>query len=393
VVRARLPIVEADLRQWRLIEAFQSALAGLPPPADLHPSFKDPRRRLLYGEYLSLFLFGLFNPVVKTMRALCSASQLARVQRDICGSSVSLGSFSAVQHLVDPAHLERIFAALVKQVQGPRTADPRLAWQSWFARDSSLFAALPRMAWALYGGGRVGYPNQALRLHLNFNVLEDKPALAQVTPGKVCERKAWQEQWEAGAGYIGDRYFSKNFRLFGQLEQSGCAYVLRLVEEATINVEEPIPLSPADRQAGVVRQAWATLGKGEARSVRLRVVWVEGKDTALILVTNLSPERLPAELVSMLYRWRWQIECFFRWLKCLLGCRHWIAESQNGVTLQLYLALIASVLLQLYLGRRPNKRMLELLQLYQLGWASLEELMAGLQREHLREIQRQKIRG
>jgi len=216
--------------------------------------------------------------------------------------------------------------------------------------------------------------------------------LAKVTPGKVCERKAWKEQWEAGAGYIGDRYFGKNFRLFGQLEQTGCAYVIRLVEEATINLEEEIPLSEADRQAGVVRQGWATLGKSDARSVRLRVVWVETKDTALILVTNLPPDLLPAHLVAMLYKRRWQIECFFRWLKCLLGCRHWMAESQQGVTLQLYLALIASVLLQMYLGRRPNKRMLELLQLYHLGWASLEELLAGVQREHEREIQRKKNR-
>jgi len=68
-------------------------------------------------------------------------------------------------------------------------------------------------------------------------------------------------------------------------------------------------------------------------------------------------------------------------LKCLLGCRHWLAESQRGVTIQLYLALIAAVLLQLATGRRPNKRMLELIRLYQMGWATLEELTAGLARE------------
>lgn len=279
---------------------------------------------------------------------------------------------------------------IAAQVHSPLPANQPLDWQQWFARDSSVFAALPRMAWALYGGGRAGFPHKALRLHLNFNVLENKPDRAQVTPGRICERKSWQEQWQAGAGYIGDRYFSKNFSLFGPLEQAGCSYVLRLAEEATINVEKPIALSAADRLEGVVRQAWATLGKADARSARVRVVWVEGRESALILITNLPPERLSAGLVSLLYRRRWQIECFFRWVKCLLGCRHWMAEGQNGVTVQLYLALIASVLLQLYLGRRPNKRMLELLQFHQIGWASLEELMEGLQREHARELQREK---
>jgi hypothetical protein len=82
-----------------------------------------------------------------------------------------------------------------------------------------------------------------------------------------------------------------------------------------------------------------------------------------------------------MYRRRWQIESFFKWLKCLLGCRHWLAESQRGVTVQLYLALIAAVLLQLFTGRRPNQRMLELIRLYQMGWATLEELTNGVARE------------
>jgi hypothetical protein len=73
-----------------------------------------------------------------------------------------------------------------------------------------------------------------------------------------------------------------------------------------------------------------------------------------------------------------------------LKCRHWLAESQSGVSLQLYLALIAAVLLQLCLGRRPNKRMFELIQLYQMGYATTEEVIAGLKREQAREQSRQK---
>jgi hypothetical protein len=230
-----------------------------------------------------------------------------------------------------------------------------------------------------------------VRLHLNFNVLEDKPALADVTIGRICERKSWEDQWERGAGYVGDRYFSKNYKLLGKLSEKGCAYVLRLAEEATITVLETIEVSPADRKEGVVRQAWCQLGKGEFVSGRVRVVWIEGKQSALMLVTNLTPQALPAEMVSMLYRRRWQIECFFKWIKCLLKCRHWLAESQAGVSLQFYLALIAAVLLQLCLGRRPNKRMFELIQLYQMGYATTQEVIAGLKREQTREQGRQKI--
>jgi hypothetical protein len=390
VLDGELRLTEKELQQWDLLAQFRSKLFELIQPAELHSSFNDPARKLTCLNYLSLFLFGLLNPALKTMRALCSASELERVQREICGQAVCLGSFSEAQHLVDPAHLERVFGQLVRQMQGSVEPEARWVWQEWFARDSSVFAALPRMAWAIYGGGRAGAPNRAVRLHLNLHLFDDIPQRCQITEGRVCERKSWKEQWERGAGYVGDRYFGKDFGLFGRLDKKHCAYVIRLIEEATINVEQELPVSEADRRAGVIRQAWATLGQPEHRSVRLRVVWIEGRESALILVTNLSPEVLPAELVSLLYRKRWQIECFFRWVKCLLGCRHWFAESQRGVTIQLYLALIASLLLQAILGRRPNKRMLELIQLYQLGWATLQELINGIQREQQREATRKK---
>jgi IS4 transposase len=373
-----------------MIEAFRDALCQAVQEGELHPALSDPQRQLQYADYLSLFLFGLFNPVLKTTRALCAASRLQRVQEEVCGRSVSLGSFSEVQHLVNPTHLERVFQELCREVRAADKPVLPLSWEQWFARDSSVFAALPRMTWALYGGGHIGAPNRAVRLHLNFNVLEDQPALADITVGRVCERKSWEEQWQRGAGYVGDRYFSKNFKVFGRLEAKGCAYVLRLAEEATITVLEPLEVSAADAQEGVVRQAWCRLGKDEFQSGPVRVVWIEGQRSALMLVTNLSPEALPAEMVSMLYRRRWQIECFFKWLKCLLQCRHWLAESQTGVSVQLYLALIAAVLLQLCLGRRPNKRMFELIQLYQLGYASVEEVIAGLKREQAQEERRQK---
>ncbi len=156
-----------------------------------------------------------------------------------------------------------------------------------------------------------------------------------------------------------------------------------------IHVEEELSVSAAERAAGVTRQAWARLG-ARTRSVRLRVVWLQGpEEETLVRVTNLSPEALPVELVSQLYRQRWRIELFFRWIKCILGCGHWLAESRRGATIQIYLALIASLLLQLYTGRRPTKRMMELIRFYLMGWASGAELAAGLAR-YRQELERRK---
>jgi hypothetical protein len=372
---------QGDLGRWKRVEDFRQALAAAAQDYPLDRSFSDPARLLSYADYLSLFLFGLLNPVVRTMRGLCAATHLDRMQRNICQRPVNPGSFSATQHLLDPELLEKIFLDLSAKLPTPRSGDPRLATQKWLAHDATLWRALPRMSWALYGAGRRG-DSRGVKLHLSFHLLKDTPERATVRRAKDCERKVWQEHWEQGQGYIGDRYFAEDYGLLGKLQTKRCVYVLRLREQAVIHVEEELAVSPADGEAGVVRQVWARLGAREkTRSVRVRLVWVQADGQQLLLVTNLSPDALPAELVSLLYRRRWQVELFFRWIKCILNCRHWLAESERGVTLQIYLALIAAVLLQLYIGKRPTRRMMELIQFYLLGVASLKELTSGLHRQ------------
>ena len=124
----------------------------------------------------------------------------------------------------------------------------------------------------------------------------------------------------------------------------------------------------------------------------MRVVAVQTPKCLLRLVTDCGPERLAAELVAQMYRQRWEVELFFRWIKCTLGCRHWLAESQRGVTIQVSLALIAAVLLQRYVGQRPNKRMMELIQLYLSGIAQLDELETLLA-EEIARVARAKARA
>ncbi len=370
-------ITEQDLSRWRLVEAFQARLANAVERRPLAPSWAHAQRTLKYDDYLSLFLFGLFNPVVRTLRGLSAASRLTRVQREICTRPVSLGSFSEAQALLDPKLLPEVFAGLSQELAGRST---EASSRRWLIQDSSLFEALPRMYWALWR--RQGQAQAQVRLHLSLDMTSGSPARASVTPGRVCERAAWRGHWQRGDGYVGDRYFGEDYGLFQELTEAGVVFVVRLREEAAITELEELELSATDRQAGVIRSAWVQLGhRASCRTGRLRVVWVQIPGEVLVLVTNLATNELSAAEVALLYKQRWQIELFFRWIKCVLGCRHWLAESPRGTAIQLYLALIAALLLQLYNGERPNRRMFELIQFYLLGVASLEELSAGLQRE------------
>lgn len=381
-------ITERELGRWRLIEDFRARLdqaAAAHPPG---PTWSEPQRTLAHADYLGLFLFGLLNPVVRTMRGLCAATHLPRVQRDISTRSVSLGSFSEAQALVEPQLLAAVFAGLSREVSPP--ADHTCAaTRRWLVQDGSLFEALPRMHWALWR--RQGTAQAQVRLHLSLDLATASPARAVVTPGKHCERAAWRTQWQKGDAFVGDAYFGEDYRMFRLLTQQDVAFVVRLRDEAVVHVAEELALSDADRKAGVIRTAWAHLGSApQYRSIRLRLVWVQTQKEILLLATNLAPDELSAGDVAWLYKERWQIELFFRWIKCLLGCRHWLAESPRGVTLQLYLALIAALLLQLYTGERPNRRRLELIQFYLLGVATLDDLCAGLEREREQRARRKK---
>jgi hypothetical protein len=382
-------LTEGDLSRWRLIADFRARLAQAKVPVPAHPTWADSRRLLEQADYLSLYLFGLLNPVVRTMNGLCAASHLPRVQADICTRPVSLGSFSEAQAVLDAALLANVFSQLSQALPQAVAPPAAPAGRRWLIQDGSLFEALPRMYWALWR--RQGKAQSQVRLHLSLDLAQNAPARARVTPGKHCERAAWRTQWQRGDGYVGDRYYGEDYQLFSELDTAGVAFVVRLRDQAVIEVEEELPLSAADQAAKVIRSAWVHLGcTARYRSMRLRVVWVQTDKEVLKLATNLGPAELAAGEVALLYKERWRIELFFRWLKCILGCRHWLAESPAGVAIQIYLALIAALLLQRYTGQSPNRRMMELIQFYLLGVASLEDLWAGLQRERKRLAHRKK---
>jgi hypothetical protein len=378
-VDSRRELTAGDLSNWKLIESFQRELGSVIKKAKLHPTFAEPGRTLDCASYLSLYLLGLFNPVVQSMRSLCAVSGLSKVQQQLGCPKVSLGSFSEAQSVLDPDLLKQVFEKLVQKTALHPQADPRLMHLDLIAQDGSLWSALPRMAWAEYGVGCKGQAN-GVRLHLRFNILKDSPEDALVTQGKSCETQALRQMLLPGQTNVADRYYGKDYQLFGEIDRAKAFFVFRISESAVIHTEQELALSPAERTAGILRHAWVHLGATEKlRTIRLRLVEIQRDGQHLLLITNHTVESVSAELVSLIYRRRWSIELFFRWIKCILGCRHFFAESAEGAAIQIYLALIAGLMLQLFTGSRPNKRVMEFLQLYMMGWATAQEVIQLIQ--------------
>jgi IS4 transposase len=175
--------------------------------------------------------------------------------------------------------------------------------------------------------------------------------------------------------------------LFQNIIDAKSSFIGRLRDNAVFQLVEERPLSDEARTGGVLRDRVVNLGCEQSGTVfkqPLRVVEVatgktdsQGRPDVLLLVTNRLD--LDAAWIALGYKYRWTVELFFRWFKCVLGCKHLLSTCQNGVAIQVYLALIASVLITLWTGHKPNKRTFEMLCHYFSGWASEAELLAHLQ--------------
>jgi len=230
--------------------------------------------------------------------------------------------------------------------------------------DSTVWRVLPRMTWAFWRAGR-GEDN-AIRMHVQFDLQRRSVAAVEVTRAKVCERAQWRKWAQPGSCYIGDRYYSYDYDLLGQLQARGVDFLVRLRLDAQWVQEQEQRLTASTVPRGSPGPGWCSwASKVTGRGCASSKSW--GKTNRSCSPPTLAAEVAPPEVLAQTYKHRWQVELFFRWFKCILGCRHWLAESPRGVALQVYLALIAAQLLLLYTGQRPTKRQMEAIQFYQLG--------------------------
>ena len=372
---------EDQLKNWSLLGEFRSVLEKVAPTPPRSSAKGGPTRLLSEEDYLCSVLFAMFNPVIDSMRGLCAATHLERVQAEVSSRPVSLGSFSEAQHVFGSQRLEKVFAMLVEEQPRRSAAAARgLALPpKLHLIDSSVFPAVTRMVWARWWHQHK--TQRAVRLHLQFNLFEGEPAKAMITEGRYCERTAFAQMIDPGEFYVGDRNYGRDYGLLAKIEEAGSSYIARLYEQACTTLIEELPLDEEDRAAGVVSDQIVRLGARERwyhGPVRVVRIEKEGMDEPLILVSNcVDREAFSAALLGEIYHHRWGIELFFRWFKCILGRPnqwHWLAESPEGVAIQIYAALIAALLLSRRMGKLPDKRTMEMLRFHAMGMISSEAL-------------------
>jgi Transposase DDE domain len=378
--KARTPILEKDLKGLKYFKLLGPLFDGLHDDATARD--RAGNRRLFYDQYACLLLLFFFNPVVKSLRGIQQASTLDKVQRLLGCHRVSRGSLSEASTVFDPELLHSIIGDIAAQtlplVQGKEAE----ALRGLTAVDGSLLPALPKMAWALW----LDPQHHAAKMHVHFDVLKGVPVETTVTVGNGSETEQLRATLQAQRLYVIDRGYA-DYQLFQDILDARSDFIGRIRDNAVWTVVEERTLSAEAQAAGVRSDRVVWLGGPQSGAVFKRTVRVLEVDTGKtdaqgrpeILLLATSRLDLAAELVALAYRFRWTVELFFRWFKCILGCRHLLAKSKAGVTIQVYLAIIASLLISLWTGRKPTVRTLEMIQFYFTGWATEAELMAHLE--------------
>jgi len=357
-------------------------------------------RSLHMDQYCMLVLLYLFNPIVTSLRGVQQASELKKVQKKLGCARASLGSLSESVTVFDSERLKPIIEGLGEKLK-PVGADKRLSGIKGLTLvDGSIVEALPRIAMASLRENQSGGSNKLKwTLHTFFEVNRFVPTCIKVTPtggGSFDERAVMRGELLPDRTYVMDRGYAK-FELFNQVVDTGSSYVCRIRDNSVYSVTEQRSLTDADKAARVVSDEVISLGSDSGKSKinhPVRLVVIEAKphnskgrwsgrknvgstgqdcDGLLRIATNMLD--VPAEIIALMYHYRWTIEIFFRHFKHVLGCRHLLSHSQNGIELQVYCAIIACMLVSLWTGKKPTLRTHEMICWYFCGMADGEELL------------------
>ena len=361
---------------------------------------KAHNRTLHFDQYCALVLLYLFNPVVVSLRSLQQASELKKVQRKLgCAglAGVAFGIESCVRSEAARGDHRRT-GGTVAADRGQHAAGGAAAH-----RDVGRWHAAQGLAPDRRGDVALDAHRHETPCLAAAHAVRARQARAAAdgtdhgrNSGPSDEKTVLRQHLQPDRCYVMDRWYAQ-FTLFNEIHRVGSSYVCRLRDNTVPEVVESRPLSAAALAAGVLSDEVVRLGlrkKPEAQPGHpLRLIMVRitphakrsnrkghtgagPSDGLLRIATNLLD--VPAEIIALMYQYRYTIELFFRFFKHVLGCRHLLSDDRRGIEIQTYCAIIACMLISLTTGRKPSLRTYEMICYYLTGLADEEELLAHL---------------
>jgi hypothetical protein len=296
---------------------------------------------ITYKLSLYFFTINLIYGIVKEIRSislLITEIKTAQNIEEFHLVQVSKAMYSDAFVRYDPKIFRRIFLKLLDQLTFIHI--PELEKLGRFILvDGSIFPAFNTMDWASYKS-----TSKALKMHLSFELNRMIPVQFISTNANGCERKALLKMLETGVTYIADKgYFS--FNILQQIAEQKAFFILRF--------KSNIKCTFIKEREVIMPEAWLSFFtdisdsmmyfSNDSKERHYRVVSFKFHQELYRIVTNRTD--LTTGEIIMLYAYRWQIELFFRSIKCTFNALHLWSHDKKGIEIQFYLYLIAYLLL------------------------------------------------
>ena len=341
--------------------------------------------RTLHADQLFLgLLLAFFDPLARSLRRIEDKKDFGgRLDLDRLARSTTADALA----VFDPACLKPLIEDLKQHVPELAHSDKDL-WgitQKIIAADGTYLNTLADVAWALRHTKRNGRTQGQVRANFQIDTATWAPQVVSVSGDDGSEPAAFAPGLLEGVLYVIDRNFL-DFEFLHRLLAKGSDFVLRVRDNApAVKVLDSLPLTAADVEAGVIGDEIVHLTgrgapQGRLRRVTIRTINRKGKEEIIRLLSSLIDPDIPARVIGAVYRQRWQIELFFKWLKTWARMDHLLSTSRNGITFQLYVAVIGVLMMYAQCGRRVSVYALAALSRLASGECTLDEAMEVIAR-------------
>ena len=302
-------------------------------------------RRLSTKSQLVAMLYGQLSAAA-SLREIEAGLSSHRVRLYHLGAAPVRRSTLSDANVLRPAAMFcELLALLMKQAH--RGLRGTLADTAYLIDSTGLRLDERSARWARFSTGVCG-----AKLHVIYDPDADQPIYAAVSTAKINDITVAQSMpIEPGATYVFDLGYY-DYRWWAGLTDAGCRIVTRFKKNTPLRLlkELPVPTGgtilsdrigflPA-RQMNNSRNPF----QDAVREVRVKI------ETGKVLRIFCNDLDATAEQIADLYKRRWAIELFFRWIKQTLKIRHFLGASENAVRIQVAVALIAFILLRLAQG-------------------------------------------
>lgn len=297
-------------------------------------------KKLTTESYLKLFLHAQLQGR-EGLRHIADDVLSKSFQQDLGLTSISAAQLSRKHKQVNPELLRQVFEHLVKRIFSKYRA-PAHRNKIKIIDSTTVVLCLQKYKWAHFRKTKAG-----IKIHMRLSFLGEQdviPEKATITNAKKNDRTQLDELVdEPGITYIFDRGYI-DYTAFDRYCKKGIFFVTRLKNNACI---EPLEFLEITADSSVSEDVIIRVGSPQKKMKHeLRMIHTEdSQGNLLFLVTNRFD--LTCDEISEMYRSRWVIETFFKWMKQHLRIKHFHGQSDRAVQNQIWIALIAYCLLLL----------------------------------------------